>query len=57
MKLGQEILYLSNADVEASGLGLADVELAVEAMFAAKAEGRTLSPEAAIESIVKGEAA
>jgi ornithine cyclodeaminase/alanine dehydrogenase len=42
MKLGQEILYLSNADVETCGLGLADVELAVEAMFAAKAEGRAL---------------
>jgi ornithine cyclodeaminase/alanine dehydrogenase len=42
MKLGQEILYLSNADVETCGLGLADVELAVEAMFAAKAEGRAV---------------
>jgi ornithine cyclodeaminase/alanine dehydrogenase len=42
MKLGQEILYLSNADVETCGLGLADVELAVEAMFTAKAEGRAV---------------
>ncbi len=42
MTLGQDILYLSNADIEACGLGLADVELAVEAMFAAKAEGRAV---------------
>ena len=42
MKLGQEIRYLSSADVEACGLGLADVELAVEAMFASKAEGRAV---------------
>ena len=42
MTLGQDILYLSNADVVACGLGLADVELAVEAMFASKAEGRTV---------------
>jgi len=39
MTLGQDILYLSNADVEACGLGVAAVEQAVEAMFAAKAEG------------------
>ncbi len=51
MKLGQEILYLSNADVEACGLGLADVELAVEAMFAAKAEGRTvMKPKLALQA-------
>lgn len=42
MTLGQDILYLSNADVVACGLGLADVELAVEAMFASKAEGRAV---------------
>lgn len=42
MILGQEILYLSNADIEACHLGLADVELAVQAMFAAKAEGRAV---------------
>ena len=40
MTLGEDILYLSNADVEACGLGVAEVEQAVEAMFAAKAEGR-----------------
>ena len=42
MTLGQDILYLSNADIEACGLGLAEVELAVQAMFAAKAEGRAV---------------
>ena len=39
MKLGEEILYLSSADIDACGLSLADVEAAVEAMFAAKAAG------------------
>ncbi len=39
MKLGEEILYLSSADIDACGLSLADVEAAVEAMFAAKASG------------------
>ena len=39
MKLGQEILYLSNADIAVSGTTLAMVEAAVEAMFAAKAAG------------------
>lgn len=42
MKIGVEILYLSNADVEACGLGLAEIEAAVEAVFAAKAAGRAL---------------
>ena len=42
MTLGQDILYLSNADIEACGLGLADVEMAVETMFASKAEGRAV---------------
>ena len=42
MKLGQDILYLSSADVEACGLGLADVEMAVEGMFTSKAEGRAV---------------
>ena len=51
MKLGQEILYLSNADVEACGLGLADVELVVEAMFASKAEGRAvMKPKLALQA-------
>ena len=39
MTLGQDILYLSDADVRASGLGLAEVEAAVEAVLAAKAAG------------------
>ena len=42
MNLGQEILYLCNADIEACGLSLAEVEVAVEAMFAAKAAGTAL---------------
>ena len=42
MKLGEEFLYLSNADVEACALSLAEVEAAVEAMFAAKAAGDAL---------------
>jgi ornithine cyclodeaminase/alanine dehydrogenase len=44
MRLGQDILYLSNADIEACALSLADVEQAVEAMFAAKAAGTALMP-------------
>jgi len=39
MKLGAEILYLSSTDIDACGLSLAEVEAAVEAMFAAKAGG------------------
>ena len=39
MKLGEEILYLASADVAACALSLAEVEAAVEAMFAAKAAG------------------
>ncbi len=39
MTLGQDILYLSDADVRAAGLGLAEVEAAVEAVLAAKAAG------------------
>jgi ornithine cyclodeaminase/alanine dehydrogenase len=51
MKLGQEILYLSSADVEACRLGLADIELAVEAMFASKAEGRAvMKPKLALQA-------
>ena len=42
MKLGQDILYLSDADVRAAGLGLAEVEAAVEAVLAAKAAGRAV---------------
>ena len=36
MNLGHDILYLSNADIEACGLSLAEVEGEVEAVFAAK---------------------
>jgi ornithine cyclodeaminase/alanine dehydrogenase len=42
MTLGQDILYLSDADVRAAGLGLAEVEAAVEAVLAAKAAGRAV---------------
>ncbi len=40
MSLGRDILYLSDADIRATGLSLAEVEAAVEAVFAAKAAGR-----------------
>ena len=51
MTLGQHILYLSNADIEACALGLADVELAVEDMFAGKAEGRAvMKPKLALQA-------
>ena len=51
MTLGQDILYLSNADIEACGIGLADVELAVQAMFAAKAAGgATMKPKLALHA-------
>lgn len=39
VRLGERLLYLGDADIEAVGLGLAAVEAAVEAMFAAKAAG------------------
>jgi ornithine cyclodeaminase/alanine dehydrogenase len=39
MQLGERILYLGDADIEACGLELGEVEAAVEAMFAAKAAG------------------
>lgn len=39
MKLGRDILYLSNDDILACNPGLAAVDRAVEAMFAAKADG------------------
>ncbi|MFO0996327.1 MAG: ornithine cyclodeaminase family protein [Alphaproteobacteria bacterium] len=42
MQQGKELLYLSAADVEACRLSLADVDRAVEAMFVAKAAGRTV---------------
>lgn len=42
MQQGKELLYLSAADVEACRLPLAEVDRAVEAMFAAKAAGKTV---------------
>ena len=42
IKQGSEILYLSNADIEALELGALEVEAALEAMFAAKAAGKAL---------------
>lgn len=39
MRIGQDILYLCNADIEACGLDVAGVDAAVEAMFSAKAAG------------------
>jgi len=39
MTLGQDLLYLSDADVRSAELGLAEVEAAVEAVLAAKAAG------------------
>ncbi len=41
MEPGREILYLSNADIEACALTVLEVEAAVEGAFAAKAAGRT----------------
>lgn len=40
ISIGQDLLYLSSADVEACALTVAEVEAAIEAMFRAKAEGR-----------------
>jgi ornithine cyclodeaminase/alanine dehydrogenase len=42
MTLGQDLLYLSDADVRAVELGLAEVEAAVEAVLAAKAAGSAI---------------
>jgi alanine dehydrogenase len=42
MQQGKELLYLSAADIEACRLTLADVDRAVEGMFAAKAADRTV---------------
>jgi ornithine cyclodeaminase/alanine dehydrogenase-like protein (mu-crystallin family) len=41
MELGKEILFLSNADIEATGVTSGEINRAVETMFAAKAAGRT----------------
>ena len=41
MKLGEEILFLSDADIQACGLSPAEVNAGIEAMFAAKAAGKT----------------
>lgn len=51
MKPGKEILYLSNADVEACALAACDVRAAVEAMFLAKANGEaTMKPKLALHA-------
>ena len=42
MTLGRDIRYLCDADIRAAGLSLAEVEAAVEAVFAAKAAGRAV---------------
>jgi len=42
MTLGQDLLYLCDADIRATGLSLAEVEAAVEAVLAAKAAGRAV---------------
>ena len=39
MRLGKELLYLSRAEVEATGITLAEVEEAVEGVFAGQAAG------------------
>lgn len=51
MKLGRDILYLSNDDIIACNLGLAEVDRAVEAMFVAKADGSAqMKPKLALHS-------
>ena len=51
MTLGQDILYLANADIEACDLSPVEVEAAVEAMFAAKASGSAvMKPKLALHS-------
>jgi ornithine cyclodeaminase/alanine dehydrogenase len=51
MQPGKEILYLSDQDVTACGLSLAEVEDAVERMFAAKAAGRAaMKPKLALHA-------
>jgi ornithine cyclodeaminase/alanine dehydrogenase len=49
MKLGEEVRYLSNAEVEACALALDEVEQAVERMFAAKAsDAAVMKPKLAL---------
>ncbi len=51
MKLGEEILYLCNADVERCGVTPGEAEAALEAMFAEKAAGRTvMKPKQSLQS-------
>ncbi len=40
MTLGRNVRYLCDADIRAAGLSLADVEAAVEAVFAANTKSR-----------------
>jgi ornithine cyclodeaminase/alanine dehydrogenase len=44
MRLGQELLYLSQSDVAAVGLTMAEIIAALEAMFREKAEARVEMP-------------
>ena len=43
MEIGKQVLYLSSAEVEACAISRAEVETAVERMFAAKACGQVVS--------------
>ena len=43
-RLGSELLYLSRADVDAAGLGMAAIVAALESMFREKGEGRVEMP-------------
>jgi len=43
-RLGQELLYLSCADVVAAGLGMAEITTALEHVFREKGEGRVEMP-------------
>jgi ornithine cyclodeaminase/alanine dehydrogenase-like protein (mu-crystallin family) len=51
MKLGREVLYLSNDDIESCGLPESEVERVVEAMFSAKASGAaSMKPKLALHT-------
>jgi ornithine cyclodeaminase/alanine dehydrogenase-like protein (mu-crystallin family) len=43
-RLGKQVLYLSHDDVAATGLGMAEIIAALEAMFREKGEGRVEMP-------------
>ncbi|MCB2056226.1 MAG: ornithine cyclodeaminase family protein [Geminicoccaceae bacterium] len=51
MRLGRELLYLCNADIESLAIRPREVARAVEAMFRAKAEGRaTMKPKTGLHA-------